>query len=366
MNDKFQGPSDFASDDSFRQWVLDPTPESDARWAAWLHAHPEQAGNVNQAKTIVLALREAFSTFSRAEAEQELDRFQARLDKNIPFDSTPRLISQRKFGWMLAAAVACLLLAGYWWQSANELNSSTNYRQMVSQAEQTMFEAKNTTARPLLVTLPDGSSVVLSAGARVSFPNRFAAQRREVYLSGEAFFEVAKNAKHPFFVYANEMIIKVVGTSFSVDATETSPKVKVLVKTGKVAVFSQKDSDKDGKMQSADLSGVVLLPKQFAALDRRTNQFEFVASAVASPTAPPIQRLEFSFRKAPVGEVFASLESAYGLTFDFDPSMWEGCILTSELGDEPLAEKLKIICAALDAGYEITDREVIIRGQGCR
>ncbi len=162
------------------------------------------------------------------------------------------------------------------------------------------------------------------------------------------------------------MIIKVVGTSFSVDATETSPKVKVLVKTGKVAVFSQKDSDKDGKMSSADLSGVVLLPKQLAALDRRTNQFEFVASAVASLTAPPIQRLEFSFRKAPVAEVFASLESAYGLTFEFDRQMWKVCILTSELGDEPLAEKLNIICTALDAEYEITDREVIIRGQGCR
>jgi ferric-dicitrate binding protein FerR (iron transport regulator) len=366
MNDKFQSPSDFASDDSFRQWVLDPTPEREARWAAWLHAHPEQTENVKQAKTMVLALREAFSTFSRAEAEQELDRLQTRLDEKIPLDSTPRLIFQRKMVWMLAAAFACVLLAGYWWQSASEVSQPVGYRQMVSQAEQTMFEAKNTTARPLLVTLPDGSSVVLSTGAKVSFPNRFAAQRREVYLSGGAFFEVAKNAKQPFFVYANELIVKVLGTSFSINAVESSPKVEVLVKTGKVAIFSQKDSDKDRKMTSSDLSGVVLLPQQQATLDRRTNQFEFVTSAAPSSVALPIQSLEFSFRKAPVAEVFSSLESAYGLKFMFDRQTWEGCILTSELGDEPLAEKLKIICAALDAEYEVTDREVIIHGMGCR
>lgn len=365
MNDRFQTPADFFNDDSFRQWVLHPTPEADADWTAWLDAHPHQAEHVQQAKVLVRALRESLSPFSQAEAERELGRLQTSIDGSVSDGPAPRFYLNNT-NWLLAAALACVLLAGYWWQSTDKPAEPPGYGQVVSQATQNMLEASNATGRPLLITLPDGSSVVLGTGAKVSFPNRFAARRREVYLSGEAFFEVAKNAKQPFFVYANEMIVKVLGTSFMVNATGNSPVVQVRVKTGRVSVFSQKDSDRVQKMTSAELSGLVLLPSQQAVLDRRTNQLEIPVSVPDAPAVLPIQSQEFSFQKTPVSEVFAALESAYGLQFVFNKKMWSDCTLTSELSDEPLAEKLKIICTALDAQYEITDREVLVRGSGCR
>ena len=366
MNERYQSPADLFNDDSFRRWVLSPTPGLDARWTTWLDTHPEQAENTEQAKVLVRAMKESFSPFSQAEADRELSRLLRRIDGAIPTESAPRFFKP-KAKWAMAAALAFAMLAGYWWKVTDEPGQQLSYEQVVEQAERAVLETSNTTNHSLLVTLPDGSSVVLAAGAKISFPNRFTARRREVYLSGRAFFEVSKNPRQPFFVYANEMIIKVLGTSFSIDAAQGSPKIEVLVKTGKVAVFSQKDSDKDWKIASTDLPGLVLLPQQRAVLDRRTNRLEVPALVPESPfSSLPIQGQEFNFRKTPVAEVLTVLEGAYGLHFVFDEKTWEGCTLTSELGDEPLVEKMKIICTALDARCEITDREVIVRGTGCR
>jgi transmembrane sensor len=62
--------------------------------------------------------------------------------------------------------------------------------------------------------LEDGTTVHLEKGSRLSFPVHFDPKKREVVLSGEAFFEVTENPSKPFYVYANELITRVLGTSF--------------------------------------------------------------------------------------------------------------------------------------------------------
>ncbi len=65
------------------------------------------------------------------------------------------------------------------------------------------------------------------------------ATNRDVYLSGEAFFEVTKNPDRPFRVFANEIVTKVLGTSFTVRSFENDTTIQVIVRTGKVTVYSQ-------------------------------------------------------------------------------------------------------------------------------
>ena len=65
------------------------------------------------------------------------------------------------------------------------------------------------------ITLADGSMVQLNSGTQLKFPVVFDKEKREVYLTGEAFFEVQKDEKRPFYVIADGIKIRVYGTSFT-------------------------------------------------------------------------------------------------------------------------------------------------------
>jgi ferric-dicitrate binding protein FerR (iron transport regulator) len=61
--------------------------------------------------------------------------------------------------------------------------------------------------------LPDGTKVSLNRGSKISYPSTFEGQTREITLQGEAFFDVAHDAQHPFIIHAQGADIKVLGTS---------------------------------------------------------------------------------------------------------------------------------------------------------
>lgn len=115
----------------------------------------------------------------------------------------------------------------------------------------------------LRVTLPDGSIVLLNAGSSIQFPEKFEEKSRQVTLSGEAFFKVAKDAEHPFIVESNRITTTVLGTSFNIKAFKQG-NVTVTVATGKVKVESRSDD------QAAEL---LLLPNEQATYDKHEKQF---------------------------------------------------------------------------------------------
>lgn len=89
------------------------------------------------------------------------------------------------------------------------------------------------------LTLSDGTVVHLNAGTSMKFPVNFIkGKQREIYLDGEAYFEVAKDRKHPFIVNTHEMGVKVLGTHFNVNSYEGSKSYTVLAE-GSVVVYNQ-------------------------------------------------------------------------------------------------------------------------------
>ena len=94
-------------------------------------------------------------------------------------------------------------------------------------------------ARPgqqLDLTLSDGTSLKLNSGARISYPNMFSRKSREVSLSGEAYFEVARDEKRPFVVRTFSSDVEVLGTKFNVDADEDNGRLSVTLAEGSVRV----------------------------------------------------------------------------------------------------------------------------------
>lgn len=93
------------------------------------------------------------------------------------------------------------------------------------------------------MTLADGSKVWLNAGSSVTFPVAFGGNERKVSVSGEAYFEVAKNARQPFRVMiGNETQVEVLGTHFNINAYDDEPVIKTTLLEGSVKITRRNDS----------------------------------------------------------------------------------------------------------------------------
>jgi len=90
------------------------------------------------------------------------------------------------------------------------------------------------------LSLPDGTRVWLNAESSLIFPVEFKGHKREVTLTGEAYFEVAKNAKMPFHVKLNKMEVEVLGTHFNIMAYNDEPVVKTTLLEGSVKLSNSK------------------------------------------------------------------------------------------------------------------------------
>lgn len=134
---------------------------------------------------------------------------------------------------MLAATILLISTAGLFYFKKLE--------QAAPQAPAQSFVKYSTGTNQLKrLLLPDSSTIYLNANSSVSVPVTFKNQReRLVYLDGEAFFEVARDVKHPFKIKVGDLRVQVLGTSFNVSAYKAVREVKVAVSTGKVMVNEQ-------------------------------------------------------------------------------------------------------------------------------
>ncbi len=360
------------NDPTFRRWVLDDSVADAKTWETWQAEDSTRRLLVEQARSVLLQLRGAplpmsdgYVALKLQQALVEAKRREAVLTAELP---------RRRLRWGAVAgrvAASIVLVLGLGWGAFRLLTNSGSasaYERQVGQVRQhqELVEVRNDQAKPKLVQLADGSSIILRPHSRLSYPTRFASQKREVYLTGEAFFEVAKNPEQPFFVYSSDLIIKVLGTSFSVKGFAEDPQVVVVVKTGKVSVFAQADQRASQLKANRELAGLVLTPNQQVTFQRE--EMRLVRSLVARPTllAIPIEAQRFEFNATPLSEVFATLQKAYGVSIVFDEELVTGCTITASLGDEPLFEKLRWICAITEATYEMTDGQIIVSAKPCQ
>ena len=231
---------EFIRDDRFIQWVLFPDAVNTAWWEQWMAAHPERAAALEKARSMVLALGK---TSQPAVDEVLLEELYAALDQHIQEDRParePALIPVKnalRYKWWAAAAA---VMAGIVMVSISlKKDHKTPVAKLNRHMENEELTRINATDTNLVAYLTDGSTVVLKAGASIKHDAFLVHPKREVFLKGDAFFNIAKDAGRPFFVYTPEVGIRVLGTSFNV--TEKDGNLTVTVKTGKIAVYNLAD-----------------------------------------------------------------------------------------------------------------------------
>ncbi|GGF06381.1 FecR family protein [Hymenobacter cavernae] len=220
----------------------------------------------------------------------------------------------------------------------------------------------NATQREQAFQLPDGSQITLHPGSRLRYNTNFDGPRREVHLEGEAFFKVSKNPARPFLVFTKQVVTTVLGTSFRVKAYAGSNLASVAVREGKVAVQARKNAKLEATPAHPAAAGILLLPNQqvvYSAASRHLKKELVDKPVVLVPQS-------FEFEERPVTEVLAALKKAYGVDIVYDKAKLAGCTVSITFYNEPLFEKLGLLCKSLGAYYSLSDAQVIIHSDGCQ
>ncbi len=369
-NKEFQ---ELLENSSFRAWVFDKNSQDGTYWTSWIAEDISRKELAEKAKAFLLSLQGESVDLEEHYIDIQIQKAltEAKKRENLDNDESENseIVPLWKRYWAVAASI--IVLMGASWFVLNNKNESQQefalYQQQISEAKATneLVEVINEGQKSKLVQLPDGSSIVLQKNSRLSYQKAFDAEKREVYLVGEAFFEVAKNPERPFFVYANELVTKVLGTSFTIKAFGKDQDIRVIVKTGRVSVFTQTDKNATQLRNNRELTGMVLTANQQAIYQRQ--EIRLVKAIIDNPVilTLPIENQKFEFNATPISEVFSILEKSYGVDIVYDEEVMSKCSITAKLGDEPLFEKLKWICSITEASYEVSDGQIIITGKPC-
>lgn len=202
--------------------------------------------------------------------------------------------------------------------------------------------------------LSDGTRVVLNVASELRISSSFREGARDVYLEGEAYFEVTTRAGRPFHVHAGGAVARVLGTAFDVRAYPEDGSVAVVVSEGRVAVGAS----------TAAAPADTLTRSEMGRLSRGPSGGPTVVENVDIDRRLGWLDGRLVFENAPVGEVVAQLERWYALDVELAGSKLAGRHLTGSFTDEPVEEVLRIVALSLGARYKKDGRHVVFFSAG--
>lgn len=194
--------------------------------------------------------------------------------------------------------------------------------------------------------LPDDTEIVLNAESRLHILNGYARERREIYLQGEAFFDVAHQPNLPFILHTDEATVRVLGTAFSVSAYTEQGDVQVAVAEGRVSLHSVQEAARDT---------VVLQPRDLGIVSMGSLT---VHHNVSLDRYHAWTEGRLVFEATPMEEVARELERWFDVQIHFADRTLKDRRLTGEFKDQSLDNILNIIAFTLDAQFEREGKKV--------
>ncbi|MEC5144291.1 FecR domain-containing protein [Chitinophaga sp. 212800010-3] len=194
-------------------------------------------------------------------------------------------------------------------------------------------------------TLPDQSVAVIGSHSSIRYAPGFSGKNRQVYLSGNASFDVTSASTKPFLVNTGEVVVKVLGTSFDVSQQDSA--IAINVRTGAVQV-----SGPDSVITLRAGESTIYLQADRRFMNPR------------QPAQSTGQR-SFNFNNATLREVASALEKAYQVKVVFENKKLETCTMSSAFENKPLTFILDVVSITLNVRYRIDKNIVYISGNGC-
>lgn len=358
--------SKYLDDKRFIQWVFSPGNELNDWWNSFETSNPKEKENIQLARRILQKLHTSDKELSENEKIILFTRILKQVEEEQQNHKTRKLV----IGLLKYAAVAILFFsigALLFYQKNNfnpqfvtqevsepihsdearlirpggdniflsESNSRIEHRQdgqvvVNNNVVETATVPKGTPEMNQLVIpygktseiiLPDGTHVFLNAGSRLIYPDFFADKTREVFLVGEAFFEVEYNEKQPFIVQTTDIRVRVLGTQFNVSAYPSDNIIETVLTSGKVRL----EQNNSGMFsQTTDL-----LPGQLAAFSKTERTTQLREVDIENHTLWTEGLLKFE--STDLSRVVKKLERYFDIRFRYDDPFLGGIKISGKL-----------------------------------
>ncbi|RXG13542.1 FecR family protein [Leeuwenhoekiella aestuarii] len=200
------------------------------------------------------------------------------------------------------------------------------------------------------IVLSDGTTVHLNSGSKLRFPQQFvnSTAERKVFLEGEGFFEVTKNAKKPFIVNANDIDVKVLGTKFNLSSYDTNESVTATLVEGAVSVYRNSAPEEELRLSPSYQASY---NKKDGKLDKAVVDTEIYTAWMQDKLI--VNNLKFS-------EILVKLERLYDVKFINKAKNLDDEVFKGEFNNEDLETVLKTIALSTPFNYEKNNNVITI------
>ncbi|CAN5240173.1 FecR domain-containing protein [soil metagenome] len=327
---------DFVSDESFINYHFKSNKDDQLLWEEWLLNNHEKQSLAEEAKGII---NELSFTISEEEYAEELRKIISALNKSKPQPSLSQLSdgnkffqSYRKRKTRFLVPLLLMIVAGGYWIFHTPRNSPEKLTDIV-----------NNTGLPLILTLSDSTTVSLSPHSHLQYPLHFGNKERNVYLHGDAQFNVKRNEQHPFKVYTENIVAIVLGTIFNIKSSGDSAIIVELFK-GKLNV-----EIRNAKMEPEQ--SVLLAPNERAVYIR--DEEHLYKNLI-------VKENHLYFNRSSFVEIAAQLKNAYGITLIHD-SPKKDWRFTGDFKNSTGKEIVEYICLVKKLSFVIKGDTIVIK-----
>ncbi|MCC5930256.1 MAG: FecR domain-containing protein [Cyclobacteriaceae bacterium] len=253
---------DFINDPRFRNFVLQSNDKDYTFWSDFISRHPEKAESIQQAKAF---LEFFYDKLPDSDLKYEFEKFEAIIQATKVSKVEYPIERVSKYQWLRIAAVFLLLCSTsiiFWqWFVANapdRVDDNTN-----KESETALIRRQTIKGQKSVLTLSDGSTIYLNAETTIEYPPVFQKGLRQVYLKGEAFFDVQSDSLNPFVVVAENFSARATGTSFNIRSYSEDTHTVVSLMSGRLSV-SNLETQKS----------ISLMPRQKSICNRKTGNLQ--------------------------------------------------------------------------------------------
>jgi len=203
------------------------------------------------------------------------------------------------------------------------------------------------------VILEDGTEVTVNRNSVLRYSKSSDPEERKVYLSGEAWFDVARDTSRPFVIDAGAALVEVLGTRFNVNAYRQNPTVEITVESGLVALSSK-----------ADLKEVIVMQAGAGgSYDKSQKELTLISSP--DPNNISWKTRELFFDGTTLQEVCTLVNAVYGVNMLTKNTELSSCPITVTFRDQSLESILKVLEMTLDLQITRDGDMILLDGEGC-
>ncbi len=324
---------DLVQDESFQRYIRDGSEADRVIWEEFLKLYPEKEQMLHEAKAVIDRL---YVKIPPQEFSEELMKFRSVIETDKAAIN-PKPATKSIWRYTAAATIAAIVLI--------PLLMTINKTPVREPEAISNIERSTAKGQRAKLMLKDSTTIKMNTQSSLIYPDRFSANSREVYLKGEAFFDVKRDESRPFIVHVGNLDVRVLGTSFNIRFYPEEETLDVSLVSGKVEVV-RNDSVK-----------LTLSPNTEAVLNRSTGQ-------LTKASFDPYYKLAWKeniirFNKASFEEIVKELERWYGVEFIYDQRIVSDGF-TGEFENMSLENILSGISHSLGFEFEIEGQQIKI------